>query len=230
MNPPESSIWSSVFSNPQWLCVDAWTSDTEIYDLVIMWRRFDVNTARKRGKIVFFWPHDSPPNLPPGFKFPNFPNFDGICILSQHHLNQFNGWTGFNLIPYIICGNGLNLDQFQKPCSYTNPYSIGYFSNYARGLIVLMLIWPDIRNEFPEATLSICYGRETWGTMPAQFLQFVINKITEYEDIGVIEHGKVGHLELASIMQTTSVWAYPCNNLGITETFCITAIKCQAAG
>src|SRR5436853_6838753 len=31
MNPPESSIWSSVFSNPQWLCVDAWTSDTEIY-------------------------------------------------------------------------------------------------------------------------------------------------------------------------------------------------------
>lgn len=231
MNPPVNSIWSSVFSNPQWLSVDDWSNinDSE-YDFIIMWRRFDVDTARKRGKIVFCWIHDSPQQLPPNFQFPPFPNFNGIYILSNHHRSQYNIWPGFNEKPYTICGNGLNTDQFTNPCNFDNPYSIGYFSNYARGLIVLMVIWLDIRREFPKATLSICYGRETWNTMPPLLLQYVINKIEEYKDMGITEYGKVGHDELATIMQKTSIWAYPCNYMGLTETFCITAIKCQAAG
>lgn len=230
LSPPDGSIWRSPFSNPRWLPVDLWDAkdNSATYDLVFMWRRYDPDAGRKRGKLVFFWPHDSPPVLQPGQKFNIFPKFDGICILSEHHRSQFKDWPGFDKIPYIVSGNGIIPEQFSEPMSATNPYSIGYFSNYARGLIVLMVIWPEIRKEFPEATLSICYGRETWNTMSPQALQFVINKIGEYKNMGVTEHGKVGHLELANIMQHTSVWAYPCLVLG--ETFCITATKCQAAG
>lgn len=229
MNPSPESVWRCDLSNPRWLSVDDYDKSNIKYDLVMMWRRFDVDTGRQHGKIVFFWPHDSP-QLPPNKLFPPFPKFDGICILSEHHRGQFNKWPGFCEIPYIVSGNGIVPDQFQQPMNFTNPYSVGYFSNYARGLVVLMLIWPDIRKEFPQATLSICYGRETWGTMPPNEFDFVVNKIMEYNDIGVIEHGKIGHRELACIMQKTSVWAYPCNYLGETETFCITAVKCQASG
>ena len=91
-----------------------------------------------------------------------------------------------------------------------------------------MAIWGTIRKSFPTATLDICYGRETWGTINPREMQFIISKIEEYKTQGVTEHGKIGHLQLAEIMKKTSVWAYPCNTT--TETFCITAVKCQAAG
>lgn len=230
MNPSKNSVWGSDSSNPRWLSIDDYDLSSIKYDLVLMWRRFDVNAGRLHGKIVFFWPHDSPPNLPPGSCFPPFPNFNGICILSEHHRLQFSKWPGFSIIPCIVSGNGIVPEQFSQPMSFTNRYSIGYFSNYARGLVVLMLIWPDIRREFPEATLSICYGRETWNTMPQAEFDFVINRIEQYKNLGITEHGKIGHRELAKIMQHTSIWAYPCNYLGDTETFCITAVKCQAAG
>lgn len=228
MDPPEKSIWKSPFSNPRWLPEHLWNASDNIesYDLVLMWRRFDVVTGRRRGKIVFFWPHDSSIKPPPNI---NFPNFDGICILSQHQWNQYNElWPGFNKIPYTICGNGILLEHFKSPISYNNPHSIGYFSNYARGLIILIILWPDIKNKFPNATLDVYYGRETWNTMPPNLFQFVIQKLGEYKNMGVTEHGKIGHLELAKAMESTSMLAYPCVAMG--ETFCITVVKAQAAG
>lgn len=230
MDPPEKSIWRLAFSNPQWFPQELWHDNRHIatYDLVIMWRRFDLAVGRKRGKKVFVWLHDSPPQLAPGLKLPLFPKFDSVLILSEHHRRQFSHWPGFNDIPYTICGNGYVVEQFKEPMSYTNPYSIGYYSNYSRGLSILLLIWPEIKRAFLEATLSICYGREHWGTMTAQQLDWIVTRIEAYKDLGVTEYGKVGHKQLADIMQSTSIWAYPCNSLG--ETFCITAVKCQAAG
>lgn len=228
MNPPEDSKWLT--GNPRWVHESNWNNFTnlEIYDLVLLWRRFDPEAARKRSKVVFFYPHDSPHQIPPGMMPPPFPRYDGICILSQHHWNQFSTWPGFKDIPYIISGNGLLPEHFSKPYHKPNPYSIGYFSNYARGLFALILIWPEIRIQYPEATLDVYYGRETWNTMPQHEFDYVIQKMEQYKTLGVTERGKVGHLELAEAMQTISVWAYPC--LASSETFCITAIKAQMAG
>lgn len=227
MNPPPNSLFSKESCNPKWLPVNTWvnTNNKDTYDLVLMWRRFDCQSGRERGKVVFCWPHDSPHynNV-----YPNFPNFDGVLPLSKHHRQQLSIYPNFTNIPYTICGNGIVPQHFSQSNKSRKPLSLGYFSNYARGLIHLLDIWPDIIKEFPEATLSICYGRETWNTTSKENLNWIIAKIEEYKDIGVIEHGKVGHLELADIMKSTSIWAYPCNTN--TETYCITAVKCQAAG
>ena len=227
MNPPSNSVWSLPTSNPRWYPEYMWNdhSNPEMYDLVIMWRRFDVTTGRKRGKMVFFWPHDDPG--PSQHRFP-FPDFDGVFALTDYHWKRLCVYAGYGKIPATICGNGIVPEQFAEPMQITNPYSIGYFSNYSRGLAVLLLLWPEIRKEFPTATLSICYGRQTWSTISDHGLKLIVDKIHEYKDMGVTEYGKIGHQPLADLMCQTSVWAYPCTALA--ETFCITASKCQAAG
>ena len=222
MNPPQDSPWRVETSNPRWIPESAWCSETEEYDLVLMWRRTDVDTGRKHGKNVIFWPHDS------YYRIQKFPLFDGVFVLSNHHRMQLSQYEGFTSIPYTISGNGILPRQFETPGVKTNPYSVGYFSNYARGLEILIAMWPTVRKLFPEATLSICYGRETWNLIPQHRLNRLVSKIEEYKSIGVTEHGKVGHSELAEIMKSTSIWSYPCTDSG--ETFCITAAKCQAAG
>lgn len=228
MNPPEDSAWQSPDSNPQWFSVDRWSdySNKAKYDVVLMWRRYDVAVGRSRGKKVIFWPHDSPQKIVDFF--PPFPVFDGIFLLSKWHHHQFEEWPGFDKIPRAICGNGYPPEQFENPMTFTNPYSVGYFSSYSRGLIVLLWVWPDVWRQFPKATLDIYYGREHWGTMPEAQLDQITKMIKEFRPIGVVEHGKVGHLELAQSMKNTSVFAYPCICPG--ETFCITAVKCQASG
>lgn len=232
MNPPPQSVWRAPFSNPQWLPVSVWSmsQNTEHYDVVLMWRRLDFSVGYERSPVVLYWPHDSPPVPPWGKKF-GFPMCDGVCILSKHHLRQYqSSFTGMESIPYVVSGNGYLPEHFIGPNVATNIHSMGYFSNYARGLILLMMMWPRIRARFPTATLDICYGRETWGSMNEGQFAFVINRITEYKNQGVTEHGLVGHETLAHIMQRTSVWTYPCPAMGACETFCITAVKCQAAG
>lgn len=226
MNPPSGSLHSLESANPRWISVDEWSQGKEKYDLVLMWRRYDADTGRLRGDKVFFWPHDSPFNQG-NFRFPNF---DGVCPLSEHHRSQFKRFPGFDNIPYTICGNGLVAEQFQQPNQSTNPLSLGYFSNYARGLDILLFLWPVIRKKFPTATLDIYYGRDSWGLLSPTKLQGMVDAIEKYRTEGVTEHGKVGHEALAKAMHQTSIWAYPCNEYGIAETFCITAVKCQAAG
>ncbi len=224
MNPPPTSSWCDSNSNPRWTHVSRYNFDDD-HDVAIMWRRFDQQNGRIKANKVYFWPHDSP--RPAANMW--FPSFDGVFALTKYHRQQFlDNWKNYGRLPYIICGNGVVTTQFTKPMSYKNPYSMGYYSNYSRGLVILIDCWPEIKAAYPEATLDICYGRETWNTMCEQDLKRLISKIEEYAPLGVTEHGKIGHEELAQLMQTTSILAYPCTDY--CETFCITVVKAQLAG
>lgn len=230
MNPPKDSPYSLQTSNPIWVDCEYWDQDENkfVYDLVFMWRIYNVAIGKKRGLKVFFWPHDSPSN----YLINKIEQFDGLCWLSKHHRQQYEACTGIGKqnIPYIISGNGIVPSQFY-PLSHTperNPYSIGYFSSYSRGLKILLSMWPAVHERYKDATLSIYYGRETWGTCSQEDMNDMVACIEKYKTIGVLECGKVGHVELANAMKNTSIWAYPC--ITDAETFCITAIKCQAAG
>lgn len=103
-------------------------------------------------------------------------------------------------------------------------------SSYDRGLDVLLQVWGDVKEKYPDATLDVCYGwdlfdiaaagnpeRQQWKTIVVELLK---------QD-GITEHGRIGKNELAEIRKQCGIWAYPTN---FEEINCITALECQNDG
>lgn len=153
--------------------------------------------------------------------------FDDVLWLSAQ---QKNDWTSKNptLAKFTkIFGNAVNPTQFKPVQTRANPYSCIYSADYSRGLYILLDIWPNIKRKFPKATLDIYYGLRNWGHMSMGLEQFLRDHIRDLKQLGVTDHGLVGHVELATALSNASMWTYPCI---AKETFCITAIKAQLAG
>lgn len=109
-------------------------------------------------------------------------------------------------------------------------HKLFYGSSYDRGLDLLLLMWSDIKKQYPDATLDIAYG---WDL----FDKAAVNNKERQEwkkDVqelmkqpGVTEHGRVGKDKLEDIRSECGIWAYPTY---FTEIFCITALECQNNG
>lgn len=131
-----------------------------------------------------------------------------------------------------IIPNGIVKEQFEGDVE-KQPFSVGYFSSYDRGLPVLLDMWPTIREACPDATLDIAYGWDSFDGMHKgnpermRWKWSVIRKLNELKDMGVREHGRLSHEELARLMKSIKVWAYPTS---FNEIHCITAVKAQEAG
>lgn len=112
-------------------------------------------------------------------------------------------------------------------------HSVGWFSSYDRGLDLLLAFWPKIREQVPDATLDIYYGWNIFDKMHSQNPKMMkvkwhmIKQLSDLKSQGVVEHGRVSHVELAKAMQEIKVWAYPTM---FTEISCITAMKVLRAG
>lgn len=107
---------------------------------------------------------------------------------------------------------------------------VGYYSSYDRGLECLLKMWPQIREQVPDATLDVYYGWDTFDSMHKsnpQMMQWKFKMLQLINQDGVTEHGRVSHAELATAMKGIQVWAYPTM---FTEISCITAMKAQLAG
>jgi len=91
-------------------------------------------------------------------------------------------------------------------------------------------MWPKIKEQVPDATLSIYYGWPTFDQMHSKnpaMMKWKWQMLRKLHQDGVTEHGRVGHQELADAMKEIQVWAYPTE---FTEIHCITALKAQEAG
>lgn len=215
-NADDNSIWSNLHSNPRFV-----NKNLDVkYDILVAWRRYESSQFKHRADKVYVWLHDSP-----HYNLKFIENVNGAFVLTKYHEQVHKRHLK---VPSIICGNGVELDQFQNPMTIDNQYSCGYFSNYGRGLEILLDIWPDIKIKYPQATLSIYYGRNTYGAVDKETSDRIIKKLEALSDLDVYEKGCIGHKQLADEMSKLSLWLYPCNTYG--ETFCITAIKAQCAG
>jgi len=220
-NPPKNSKHSTPHANPRFVSTDFDGN----FDIAISWRMPDIATKlRSRANSVYLWPHDT---YDYALTEEMIDGFDDVFWLSKYQREQ---WTsvnpGFAKFTTIFA-NGINTEQFRPVEARKNPYSCIYASNYARGLEILLDIWPAVKEQYPQATLDIYYGWQHWGLLSREKENTMRSQIANLVALDVREHGLVGHDALNRAFEQTSLWTYPCT---APETFCITAIRAQLAG
>lgn len=220
-DPPAGSKHSAQDANPRFVSTDF----DQNFDIAISWRMPEAaHKLRSRAKQVYLWPHDTY-NYHLTDEMIN--GFDDVFWLSQYQREQWASVNpGFKKFTSIFA-NGINPDQFKPIKARKNPYSCIYGSNYARGLDILLDIWPQVKEKYPQATLDIYYGWQHWGQLSPEKEAKMRSQIAHLSPLDVREHGLVGHEELNRAYEEASLWTYPCT---APEVFCITSIRAQAAG
>jgi glycosyltransferase involved in cell wall biosynthesis len=220
-DPPSGSLHSLPQANPRFVPFDF--EYPGLLDVAISWRMPQHGRLMKQfARKVFLWPEDViDQRLPKEMVLA----FDGVLWVSEWQRQQ---WMSFN--PEwgrytTVFGNAINPEEFSAVEERENPYSCIYGSNYARGLEIMLDIWPAIKTFYPRATLDIYYGWQHWGCLTRAKEEKMRRILPALQDVR--EHGLVGHAELNRAYQKTSFWTYPCI---MPETFCTTAIRAQMGG
>jgi len=146
-------------------------------------------------------------------------NLDKIICVSQWHKNYF---CNFVKVPqnYVkVIPNGLNSDNFKVDFSKKKKNRFVYCSDPDRGLIVLLQMFPQILEKFPDATLDIYYHK-----LDNKLILSLINNLGN----SVQYKGKLKQSELSKELCTSDIWFYP--NLYSHETFCMCALEAMAGG
>jgi glycosyltransferase involved in cell wall biosynthesis len=137
----------------------------------------------------------------------------------------------------VVFPNGVDISKYPEPeygIKFGNNPKFVYSSSPDRGLWGLLQIWPEIRKEFPEATLKVGYGAQKWidfnkwshgrqGEMAVEIEQLL-------KQDGVEDIGKIGQDVLSELQQGADAWLYPLDAMSATESGCITAVENAAAG
>ncbi|MBF0334436.1 MAG: hypothetical protein HQL40_12455 [Alphaproteobacteria bacterium] len=137
----------------------------------------------------------------------------------------------------FVTRNGIVPEQFEQEVA-REPFTLCYGSDYDRGLLPILELWPQIRRLVPEARLRIFYGWEVYDrkieglrASGAPELPGWLEQKRRIAQLmgqdGIVHLGRIGHREVAAEFLRADIWAYPCQ---FPETSCITAMKAQAGG
>lgn len=157
-------------------------------------------------------------------------SLDAVFCLSHWHQTIVEKVHKIDSSKIRITGNGIDTNRFQEKVQKQKNRFI-YSSSPDRGLLVLLKLFPKIKNTFPDATLHIYYGFDNWNksirqsgnTQQYQLVTEIQNLMTQE---GVYYHGRVNQNELALAFLQSDIWLYPTQ---FTETYCITALEAQMA-
>lgn len=105
-----------------------------------------------------------------------------------------------------------------------------YGSSYDRGLQYLLVMWKDIRKQFPDAQLHIAYGWSTFDKLAAgnpERMAWKDKMVELMKQPGIKEHGRISKDELDKLTTECGVLAYPTDFFEIS---CITVLNSQKLG
>ena len=233
-NPPADTLHGFPNCNPRFVerrlfsdHVSADQIDDNRFDVLVVWR--DPGGASELQRFAhktLLWLHDA--YTPTAFESVPLEQLEAVMWLSRFQYEAAGGEATVPLERCLFTANGIVPDQFSPHDGVPrDPYRCIYASNYTRGLEVLLRAWPQVRDRFPDATLDIYYGWQTWLDMPAGWEPRIRALLAKAAPLGVREHGRVGHETLARELSGAGFWTYPCT---YPETFCITGTKAQMAG
>jgi glycosyltransferase involved in cell wall biosynthesis len=220
-DPPKDSIYSCIDANPRFVDLDFFSTD--LLDVAISWRMPHIGKQLRRfARKVYFWPEDT---IDRRVSVDMVDAFDDVLWISKYQREQWMSITPEFARFTSIFGNAINPEEFSQAAERDNPYSCIYGSNYARGLEILLDIWPALIRHYPRATLDIYYGWQHWGCLAREKEAKMKRILPNLRNVQ--EHGLVGHAELNRAYSNASFWTYPCI---MPETFCTTAIRAQMGG
>jgi glycosyltransferase involved in cell wall biosynthesis len=127
----------------------------------------------------------------------------------------------------FISRNGVNLSLFQDNSIKRDRYRLIYSSEPARGLDVLLDIFPKVKKDFPQLSLYIFSDYEFYGQAKGSAYEEYKHVFEKTKQPGIHNLGNIKQTDLAKEFLRSYIFAYPTH---FEETSCISAIEAQAAG
>lgn len=190
-------------------------------DVFILWRSPNPVVRTVNAGIKIHWSTDQ--YTIGDFRTDIFPFVDKVVCISPFHVNYHrqryqvaNGKIGYFDL-------GVKLDDYTEPVERI-PGRCIFCSVPDRGLEVLHLLWPRIKEQVPEASLVITSDYRLWGTTNPGNQQHRMQWLHEKD---VIFLGKIERAQLVKEQQAAVCQPYPCT---YEELFCISSAECQVAG
>jgi len=167
---------------------------------------------------------------------------DAIFGLTNWHANHLHRLYGIDTKKLHVVPNGIEIDLYKdwnKQEDVNGDLRFIWSSSPDRGLGNLIGLWPIIKEWYPTSRLDIFYGwtlidkmierRDPRAGVFMYLKKQILGNIEALggEEGGIYQHGRVSNQELSEWQLKAHVWPYPTEFM---ETFCITAVECQAAG
>lgn len=203
-------------------------------DVFVSSRDPSVMQARVEAKVKLLWLHDINCGPPHAELERWLLRFDRVLCLSQWHKQHLLEMTPtLHESRVVVTRNGIDLERYAAFSLAPRANKMIWSSSPPRGLDMLLSNMPYIRSGVPDAELHVYYGFETWEAFARLRPQTgELQEIERYKQAlrsteGVVWHGRVNQKQLAEAQLSAKVWPYITE---FTETSCITAMECQAAG
>jgi len=144
---------------------------------------------------------------------PKIKSLFGLTKWHQETIKRLFPQFKVNVINYGIEKNNTIVEKLRNNFIYSS------FPN--RGLVVLLRMWPQIKEIIPDATLSVyCDLQQEWVNRVAPEMLIEIKESINQKDI--TNYGWVDKSTLMQAWNKAEYWLYPCI---FEETFCLTALE-----
>jgi glycosyltransferase involved in cell wall biosynthesis len=217
--PPEGMEIDGVLYRNYWQI-----DQRDTFDVLCFWRvpAFLDNDWKARKLIVDMHDVSNPNEWTPK----RIEKVDHVFVKSEYHKSLYPQVPEKKV---VVVGNGIDLARFEGKAT-KNPNRFVYTSTPNRGLENALDVWPQIKEQIPDAELHVYYGwtsfYESHKREPVM-MDWMRSMQQKMEQPGIVNHGRVSQTELAKDLMHSSLWLYPTE---FPEIHCITALEMQAAG
>lgn len=191
----------------------------ESRDTFIVYRAPNRYTRMVRAAVKLFWSTDQ--YTSGDFARDIFPFVDRTVCISPYHVAYHKERYNAENIGYFDLG--VRVEEYDQPVEKV-PGRCIFCSVPERGLEVLRLMWPKIKERVPHASLVITSDYTLWGALQP------LNHEHRLKWLGTPDvefMGKIPRKQLVIEQLKAEVMPYPAT---YQELFCISAAECQVAG
>lgn len=188
-------------------------------DVLINFRSPNLRTLNAKGLKIWFSCDQ--------FSIGNYGEFrpmvDKVVCISPYHVEYFK--THYNIQDATYIDLPVRVQEYQDKNIEKIRHRFIFTSVPARGLNIMLDIWPRIVREVPDATLVITSDYRLWGVMNGGGNEQFIKKAMPLPNI--IFLSAVPRPRLVEEQLKAEINVYPCE---YDELFCIAAAESQVAG